>query len=178
VIADLGLFAMLGAAGHPVLTGSAALGVMVRRDIDVTSLCPALDVDAIFAIGRALAAHPRVHRLAFRNDTASWNTDPAYPDGLYWGVGYRADTGVDWNLDLWFIREGATQHDLLHLETIRPRLDRETRIAILRIKESLVGSYAYGHEVHGYDVYTAVLDGGARTPEGFAAWLRERRATG
>jgi hypothetical protein len=147
---------------------------MVRRDIDVTSLCPALEADNVFAVGRALAAHPRVHRLMFRNDTGSWNTDPAYPDGLYWGVGYRADTGEDWNLDLWFIREGTTQYDLEHLRTLVPRLDRETRVAILRTKEALAESPSYGREVHGYDVYTAVLDGGVRTPEGFAAWLGDR----
>ena len=121
---------------------------------------------------------PKVPISSFPSRSRSWNTDTAYPDGLYWGVAYRADTGEDWNLDLWFIREGTTQHDLVHLETIRPRLDRETRVAILRIKESLVGSSAYGREVHGYDVYTAVLDGGVRTPEGLAAWLGERSETG
>ncbi len=174
VLDDLGLLAALGVVGRPVLTGSCALGVMVRRDIDVTTLCAALEVDAVFGVGGALARHPRVARVAFRNDTDRWNTDPAYPDGLYLGVGYRADDGADWNLDLWFLREGTTQHDLAHLETILPRLGRETRVSILRIKEALAGSPAYGHEVRGYDVYAAVLDGGVRTPEAFAAWSQAR----
>lgn len=170
VLADLDLLALLAGAGRPALTGSCAMGVMVRRDIDVTTLCPSLDTEPVFSVGRALAAHPRVHRLAFRNDTGRWNVDPAYPDGLYWGVAYRADDGADWNLDLWFLREGTTQFDLEHLETLLPRLTPETRAAILRVKESLAGSPAYGREIHGYDVYAAVLDGGARTPDEFAAW--------
>jgi hypothetical protein len=175
VLADLDLFTVLGAAGRPVLTGSCALGVMVRQDVDVTTLCPSLDVGAVFAAGRALAAHPRVHHLSFRNDTGRWNVDPAYPDGLYLGVRYRSDAGDDWNLDLWFLREGTTQFDLEHLRTILPRLDRETRAAIVRIKEALAASPTYGTDVHGYDVCAAVLEGGVRTPEGFDAWMRERR---
>ncbi len=174
VIEALDLLATLGTVGRPTLTGSCALGVMVRRDIDVTSLCPALDVEEIFAIGGALAAHPRVDRLTFRNDTGRWNADPAYPDGLYWGVRYRAAAGDEWNLDLWFLRDGTTQFDLEHLDTIRPRLDQETRAAILRIKESLAGSPTYGREIHGYDVYAAVLDHGVRTPEGFADRMGDR----
>jgi hypothetical protein len=174
VLEDLDLFAVLGAVGRPTLTGSCALGVMVRQDIDVTSLCPVLDAAVVFAAGCALATHPRVHRLTFRNETGRWNVDPAYPDGLYWGVRYRADVGDEWNLDLWFLRDGTSQHDLEHLRTIRPRLDREVRLAILRIKDSLATSPAYGREVHGHDVYTAALDGGVRTPEEFAAWMRER----
>jgi hypothetical protein len=174
VLADLDLLVLLGGVGRPVVTGSCALGVMVRRDIDVTTLVSSLDVESVFAIGRALAAHPGVHRAGFRNDTGRWNTDPAYPDGLYWGVGYRAEGGADWNLDLWFLRDGTTQFDLEHLRTLLPRLDHKTRAAILRIKEALAGSPTYGREVHGYDVYAAVLDGGVRTPEELAAWLRER----
>jgi hypothetical protein len=175
VLADLDLFAVLGAVGRPILTGGCALGVMVRHDIDVTTLCPSLDVGTLFAAGGTLAAHPRVGRLTFRNDTGRWNTDHAYPDGLYLGVRYRSDAGDDWNLDLWFLREGTTQFDLEHLRTILPRLDREARVAILRIKETLVDSAPYGTEVHGHDVYAAVLDGGVRTPDGFDAWMRERR---
>ena len=175
VLADLDLLALLGGIGRPTVTGSCALGVMVRRDIDVTTLCPDLDVVAAFAVGRTLAAHPRVHRVGFRNDTGRWNTDPAYPDGLYLGVAYRTDDGAEWNLDLWFLREETTQFDLEHLGTILPRLDREARVAILGIKESLASSPGYGREVHGYDVYAAVLDGGVRTPEEFDAWRHERR---
>ncbi len=174
VLADLGLLAILGGLGHPTLTGSCALGVMVRRDIDVTTLVPALDVEKAFAIGRALAAHPRIHRLAFRNDTGRWNREPAYPDGLYWGASYRTDAGADWNLDLWFLREGTTQFDLEHLRTLLPRLDRETRVAILRIKEALADTSAYGRDVRGFDIYRAVLDDGVRTPEEFAECVRER----
>src|SRR3712207_9558779 len=86
VVDDLGLIERLSEVGRPVGTGSAALGLMVARDIDVTTLCPDLDTTAVFDVGRALAGHPRVHKLGFRNDTGRWNSDPDYPDGLYWLV--------------------------------------------------------------------------------------------
>jgi hypothetical protein len=175
VLADLDLLHVLGALGRPVRTGSSVLGLMVGRDIDVTTLCPTLDRVALFDAMRAFVIHPRVHRLAFRNDTGHWNIDPAYPDGLYWRVGYRADSMADWSLDLWFLREGTTQFDLRHIESLPPRLTREARVAILGIKEAWARLPAYGSEVHGYDIYDAVLDHGVATPEEFGAYLKERR---
>ena len=175
VLEDLDLLRVLGTVGRPIRTGSSVLGLMVRRDIDVTSLCPTLDPGALLDAIHPFVTHPRVHRLAFRNDTGHWNTGTAYPDGLYWRIGYRTDALEDWDLDLWFLREGTTQFDLRHIESLPPRLTRDARVAILRIKEAWARLPAYGSEVHGYDIYEAVLDHGVETPEGFGAYLEQRR---
>ncbi len=171
VLADLDLLERLGTVGRPVLTGSVALGLMVRRDIDITTLCPALEVGSVFALGRPLAAHPRLRRLGFRNDTGRWNVDPDYPDGLYWGLEYRAAGGEPWSLDLWFLLEGTRQFDLDHLESLPPRLTPETRLAILRIKDAWRDRPAYGTTVRSYEIYEAVLDHGIRTPDEFEQHL-------
>src|SRR5487761_664487 len=105
VIGDLELVELLAAVGRPVRTGSSALGLMVQRDIDVTVICDSLDIAPVTAIGCALASHPRVHRVLFRNDTGAWNTDPRYPDGLYLGPLYRTSAGGDRTLDIWFVDE-------------------------------------------------------------------------
>ena len=144
MLADLDLFRLLANVGRPVQTGSSVLGLMVGRDIDVTSLCPVLEPHPTFDAIRPLADHARVHRLNFRNDTGRWRTEPQYPDGLYWMVKYRSDAGDDWNLDLWFLLEGTTQFDLQHIESLPPRLTRGSRLAILRIKEAWHGLLAYG----------------------------------
>jgi hypothetical protein len=173
ILADLDLFVLLRRLGAPTHTGSSALGLMVRRDIDVTTVCPSLDVEGAFDIGRSLAQHPRVRRLTFRNDTGHWRTGDEYPDGLYWLVEHVTDAGAEWSLDLWFIAEGTTQHDLEHMKTLPGRLDDENRLAILRIKTAMSGRT--GEEpIAGYAVYEAVLDHGIRTPEEFLAY-RERR---
>lgn len=178
VLADLDLFAVLGRVGSPVLTGSVALGLMVWRDIDVTTLCPELEVATVLDALRTLAAHDRVRQIQFRNDTGAWNVDPAYPDGLYLGVDYQTAAGDEWKLDLWFIVEGTIQFDLVHVEALPPRLTPETRLAILRIKDVWHRHPTYRSEVRSYDIYEAVLDHGVRTPDAFAAYLAARAPAG
>ncbi|MEV8108813.1 hypothetical protein AB0Q97_42300, partial [Streptomyces sp. NPDC088135] len=102
--ADLRLDELLSAVGRPVRVGSYALGLMVRRDLDVTVICPKLDprtLEAVAGIGARLAQHQRVRQVRFRDDTGEWNTGPDYPDGLYLGVDCRSARGQDWNLDIW-----------------------------------------------------------------------------
>jgi hypothetical protein len=170
VLADLDLLARIRAVGTPTLTGSCAYGLMVARDIDITTLCRALDAGSLFDAMRPLAGHARVRRMSFRDDTGEWNADPDYPDGLYWMVEYVAPGGDAWNLDLWFLRDGTTQFDLEDLRTLPPRLTQETRVAILRIKEALQSRPA-GDRVRSHLVYEAVLDHGIRTPEEFERHL-------
>jgi hypothetical protein len=96
VLADLDLTSRLRAIGEPTLVGSAALGVMVRRDLDLTVSCPRLDgstTAAVATLGADLALHERVRQVQIRDDTGAWNTDPGYPDGFHLGVRYRSPTG-------------------------------------------------------------------------------------
>jgi hypothetical protein len=175
--ADLRLDEVLSAVGDPVRVGSAALGVMVRRDLDITVVCPALGaatVGEVAQIGARLALHARVRQVQFRNDTGAWNIDPGYPDGLYLGVRYRSARGEDWNLDIWFVDQPERQPDLAHLKSLPARLTPEARTAILRIKHALADCQEPGRSVPSYHVYKAVLDDGVRTLEQFTEW---RRAT-
>ncbi|MER7011689.1 hypothetical protein ABT324_09710 [Saccharopolyspora sp. NPDC000359] len=163
VHADLRLGELLGALGEPVRVGSAALGLMVRRDLDITVICPRLDLaakSAVAGVGAELAVHDRVRQVRFRDDTGHWNTDPRYPDGLYLGVEYRSPADQEWTLDIWFVDEPDRQPDLEHLRTLPPRLTDDHRRAILHIKSALP-------EVPGHEVYRAVLDRGVTTAEQF-----------
>lgn len=173
VAADLGLAELLEPAGEAVRVGSAALGLMVRRDLDVTVVCPVLDDAAralVAGIGARLAVHGRVREVRFRDDTGHWNTDPRYPDGLYLGVGYRSAAGREWTLDLWFVDEPDRQPDLAHLAELPPRLTDAHRATILALKHALAGRDNDGARVPSYDVYRAVLDEGVTTVGAFDAW--------
>ena len=174
VLADLDVMALLGRVGRPVQTGASALGLMLTLDIDITTLCPSLDVTDAFDLGRNLVVHPRVQRVTFRNDTGAWNTSPDYPDGLYWMVEYVSAGGTAWKLDLWLIKEGTTQFDLEHMRTLPHRLDRERRAAILRIKEARAAN-PDAPKIPSFDIYEAVLDHDVRTPAEFEAYLDRRR---
>ncbi|MFL6117663.1 MAG: hypothetical protein ACJ786_40875 [Catenulispora sp.] len=205
VLDDLDLTAALQAVGDPVRTGSSALGVMVKPDIDVTTACPALDLatfDAVTQLATRLTRHECVWQVTFRNDTGRWNAEPGtYPDGLFLQVRYRSaqppeppqqpeqqppehqsqpqpqPNPRDWNLDLWFVDQPERQPDLRHLRTLLPRLTDETRAAILRIKEEWTPRPEYGRTINGTLIYQAVLDGGVRTLPDFAEWL-ERAGPG
>jgi hypothetical protein len=186
VVEDLDLTTALEAIGVPIRTGSSALGVMVKPDIDVTIACTTLDLavfDAVAQLAARLSRHERVWQVSFRDDTGDWNADPdTYPDGLFLNVRYRSARPRDWGLDLWFVDQPERQPDLAHLRTLLPRLTDETREAILRIKEEWTPRPEYGREVNGTLVngtliYEAVLDGGVRTLPDFAEWL-ERDAAG
>lgn len=174
VYQNLRLGEVLAGVGVPTVVGSAALGLMVRRDLDLDVVCERLDeaaVAAVAGLGARLATDPRVRLVTFRNDSGAWNQEPdAYPDGLYLGVECRAESGAVWNLDIWFLDEPGRQPSTAHLTTLRPRLDDETRAAIIGIKRAWADRPEYGTTVRSYDVYRAVLDDGVRDPAGFEAW--------
>jgi hypothetical protein len=177
VRADLNLDQRLSAQGTVVSVGSAALGLMVWRDLDLTVVCPELDVEPVAAIGAALAGHPRVREVRFLNDVGDWNTDPTYPDGLFLAVKCRSTVGEMWKVDIWFVDEPERQPDIAHLRDIPPQLTDETRAAILLVKDEWATRPEYGKAVTSWDIYRAVLDHGVRTPTDFIEWregLNER----
>lgn len=167
--AELGIDAILGAVGEPVVVGSAALGLMTWRDLDITVVCDRLDRGAVLAVAQAIGMLPGVHAVQFRNDTGRWNTDPGYPDGLFLGVGCTARSGDAWSLDIWFVDEPDRQPDLADIASLPARLDDEMRLAILTIKTAWCDQPAYGSEITGHQIYAAVLDHGVRTIDEFEA---------
>jgi hypothetical protein len=90
-------------------------------------------------------------------------------------VEYVTEDDVTWTLDLWFLLEGYTQFDLEHIQTIPPRLTREARLAILRIKHARRGIPA-AERGPSYRIYEAVLDHGVRTADDFTRHLEDRSA--
>ena len=94
-----------------------------------------------------------------------------YPDGVYWGIDYR-DGHRKWNIDVWFVADADRQPDLRHVRELARRLTPETRSAILDIKRAWVNRPEYGQTVRSFDIYTAVLDRGIRTPDEFERFLR------
>lgn len=171
----LGLDDLLRTAGEPVLVGSAALGLMVWEDLDLTVVCDSLDLERVLDVGRSLASHPDVHAVSFRNDTGRWNAEPdRYPDGLYLGVRYQREGGAAWKLDIWFVDDPERQPDLRHLQTLPPRLTEQNRQAILAIKTEWRRRPEYGVQVSSADIYTAVTQNGVREVAAFDEWRRRR----
>jgi hypothetical protein len=176
VEADLQLDEVLGALGEVNRVGSAALGLMVWRDIDLTVVCAKLALEPVTAAGARLAAHPRVNTVTFRNDSGRWKTNSSYPDGLYLGVGYRSPTNADWKLDIWFVDEPERQPDLAHMRWMPEKLTPEARRTILVIKSAWAPRPEYGKSVKSFDIYSAVLEADVHTLAEFDQWLGQHRA--
>jgi len=86
---DLHLPQRLSVVGAPVRVGSAAPGVMVRRDLDFTVICADLGTavqEAVAGLGAGLSLHPRVRQVQLRNDTPPPSGVPRTPPKLRWKV--------------------------------------------------------------------------------------------
>lgn len=176
IVSALGLENALRLAGNPVRVGSSALGLMVRRDIDITVVCERLDPAArrtVAEIAGELMLDNRVGAMRYRNDSGLWNIDPQnYPDGLYLGLTYRPQTGEDWNLDIWFIDQPDRQPDLKHLKTLLPRLTDKVRETILVIKTEFAANTPKDRKpAPSALVYEAVLDDSVKTAAEFERWM-------
>lgn len=89
IFEEMHLKQLLTKAGTPVKVGSAALGLMAWRDLDITVVCSKLNIGTISGIASQLMSCPQVRDLKFINDTGNWNTDPTYPDGYFLGITYE-----------------------------------------------------------------------------------------
>lgn len=185
VVELLQLDGLLSRIGRPVRVGSSAMGLMVRRDIDITVICKKLSSvtrAAFVQVGAKLMLMDRnVISVRFRNDTGAWNTDPAsYPDGLYLGVSARTNEGTDWTLDIWAVDQPDRQPDLNHLRTLLSHLDDDRRRTILLIKQALATEQPHTLEgrVPSAYVYDAVVDDGVGSVKQFMEWLATKKATG
>lgn len=184
VVELLQLEALLSNIGKPIRVGSSAMGLMVRRDIDITVVCKDLSSEtraAFSQIGAKLMLMGRhVVSVRFRNDTGAWNADPAsYPDGLYLGISARANDGIDWTLDIWAVDQPERQPDLNHLRTLLPRLDDDLRGTILLIKKALAAEKpecSEGNIPSAY-VYDAVVEHGVGSVRQFKEWLVSKKST-
>jgi hypothetical protein len=174
VLERLGLLDLLAVVGRPIVVGSAALGLMTWRDIDVEVYCPELTSDRVFEAVRPLVSVPGVFRMNFRDWTGARAT-PQVPDGYYWGIRYESEPGIEWKLDLWFVAEGTTRRmGSSQMEGLAARLTPAARRTILRLKSLWFEHPRYRHIIYSTDIYDAVLEHGVETPEQFEGYLRER----
>ncbi|MBX9391786.1 hypothetical protein ACFPZ0_20875 [Streptomonospora nanhaiensis] len=172
--ARLGLRRRLERIGEPRLVGAAALRVLHRRDIDVTTSCARLDPDTVGRIARLgarLAEHEDVREVTIRDDTGPWNCDPRYPDGFYLGLDCRSPLGNRWTVDLWFVDRPDRQPDLAHVRRFGPSMTDEVRAAVLALKAATREADGGEGPVPGHLVYQAVAEAGVRTAGQLRAWL-------
>jgi hypothetical protein len=150
----------LSSAGRVLLVGSYVTGLMVWRDLDVCVDARRLDRGAAWELVRPFlgeADRVRYEHLAEPNDHRH----------------YFVLRLAGWKLDLSLFTTGIPPEVEEFQVELRRRLDHDTRLAILRLKELWHRRPEYPEIVGGFEICQAVLDG-ARTAEQLDAHLRER----
>ncbi|NTG00823.1 hypothetical protein G6K88_13980 [Agrobacterium rhizogenes] len=175
IVRSLHLNELLSNVGHATRVGSSAMGLMVKRDIDITVACPKLDIHALEAFAgigaRLMQMTASVVAVRFRNDTGKWNVEPEkYPDGLYLWLSVKAPDQAMWTIDIWLVDEPERQPDLAHLKTLMPRLTERDRATILEIKSALAVLPDGSSKISSALVYEAVMDHRVRTVSEFIDW--------
>jgi hypothetical protein len=174
-LAALDLAAALAPIGPMEVIGSLATGLMAWRDIDLLVVAPGLSASVAHEAMARYFGHPRIGAIRYRYDYAAQNpTNDPNDDRYYYALFYQSDGDHEWKIDIsiWIA-------DPPHVERLPPssligRLNDETRLSILWIKDQWFARPEYRVTISSVDIYDAVLDHGVRTPEEFAAYLRAR----
>ncbi len=175
VMRTLEVVTMLGVLGHPEQIGSSVSGLMVWRDIDVTVRGQDVTLERVWDALRPLLINPQITQLNYSNETGarSPSGDPA-DQRFYFVIHYEPASGTDWKIDISIWTSDAPRPHLAQIAEPERRLTRETRLAILWIKDVWHRLPVYPYEVGGMEVYNAVLEHGARSPDDFDLYLREQ----
>jgi hypothetical protein len=175
VMRRLDVMTMLAVLGHPEQIGSSVSGLMVWRDIDIIVRCQDVTLERVWDALRPLLTNPRVTRVSYSNETGvrSPTGDPA-DQRFYFVIHYEIARGAEWKIDISLWTSDAPRSHLAQLAELERRLTGETTLAILWIKDVWHRLPAYPYEVGGMEVYDAVLEHGARSPDDFDTYLRER----
>jgi hypothetical protein len=87
-------------------------------------------------------------------------------------VPFDLDAGQGrWRIDLSVWLRDLHDHVADWHSRLRDTITDQQRLAVLRIKDVWHRLPSYPDEVSGWEIYTAVLRDGVRTPEQFARWL-------
>jgi len=164
-VADHRLEQLLEPLGRVIPVGSAVTGLMVWRDVDYTVDAPGVAAKAVWD-----AVAPLLHRceaLAYADETGDRTAETA-PFERHYFV-FRID---GWKLDISVWTNGAPDEVERYQQDLRARLDPESRLTILRLKDVWHVRPEYPEVVGGYEICEAVLEHGVRTPAELESYLQ------
>ena len=179
VLAELKLAALVADIGPMLLAGSFVSGLMCWREIDVMVLAGAdFSPQDVLRLLHRIVGLPVVTSLEYHDERG-----PRCPTGQMRDERYHVPFTVDragqtWRIDLTLWLHDAHLNVTRWHEELRETITAGQRSAVLRIKDVWYRRPDYPDQVGGLDIYTAVINGGVRTPDQFAAWLAIRRPSG
>lgn len=172
---ELDRSAILTDVGPVALAGSYVSELMCWRELDVMVLVGAdySPADVLQLISRIMQ-FPGVIGFDYRDERGDRS-----PTGQLRNERYHIPFMIDRGAGIWCLDITLWLHDLHRNITtwhqaLRDKITDEQWAAVLRIKDVWHRLPIYPDQISGLDVYTAVMEGGVRTPEQFRSWLTDR----
>ena len=163
---------VLSRTGPVHYAGSYVSGLMVWPDLDVMVLAPCgFGPSDLVGLLAELVALPDVAGFDVHDERGERSPTGQRRDERWHVPLLTGPASGAWRIDLsvWLHDDHA---DVARWhEQLRVRLTPEERAAILAIKSVWHLRPEYPDEVSGFEIYTAVLEAGVRTPEQFGTWL-------
>ena len=172
VLAELDLGNRFADVGPVLVVGSYLSGLMAWRDLDVGLLagedCSPSDVLELL---KRVVELPGFAGLTYRDERGE-----RCPTGEARDERYHVPFDLDarqgrWRVDLSVWLRDLHGHVADWHRRLRDTITGEQRLAVLRIKDVWHRLPSYPDQVGGWQIYTAVLEDGVRSPEQFARWL-------
>jgi hypothetical protein len=176
VINELDLHTEFARYDPVLVTGSFISGLMVWRDLDVMLLGgPDLSPTEVLSAVAKIVALPGLVGFSYADERGSRSPTGERRDERYHvPMTYVRPSGT-WRLDLTFWLHDPHENVAAWHEALRESLTPQQRADILGIKDVWHRRPEYPDTIGGYEIYTAVLDHGVRTPQQFEAWLATAR---
>ena len=171
-----GLLKILEKYGDPFITGSCALGLMLRRDLDVNLGTDNMTEATFFQMGGEIATALKPARITYQNEFVLRH--PRLPMGFYFGVSMgKIPDAETWNIDIWAMDTQQLNKYKQELSSLKSAIDTQRRTLILEIKSKSLANPEYQHKFFSYDVYRAVIDKNVKSADEFFEWVKENRVT-
>ncbi|HEY9376214.1 MAG TPA: hypothetical protein VIQ02_03865 [Jiangellaceae bacterium] len=167
-----GIFADMG---QLMVTGSYVSDLMCWRDLDVGLLVGPnySPTDVVHLLSR-VAAVRGVVGFDYRDERGDRSPTGQVKEERYHIPFLLRRSEATWRVDLSLWLHDPHENVTAWHVALRESITDEQRAAVLRIKDVWHRLPSYPDQVGGFEVYTAVIDDGVRTPRQFRGWLRER----
>lgn len=178
VLTEVELERTLSAFGPALFAGSFVSGLMTWRDLDIMFLGdPTLSPSQLLKGLERLVAVPGVVGLDYVDERGDRSPTGEKRDERYHVVATYLRPSGSWRLDLTVWLHDHHENVAAWHQTLSRTLPDDHRVSILRIKDVWCRRPEYPDEVSGFEITTAVLAHGVRTPEEFAEWLAADKAS-
>lgn len=176
VLAELHLEHSMSVFAPPLFAGSFVSGLMTWRDLDIMLPGgPTLSPAEVLGGLAELVSTPGVVGFTYADERGSRSPTGETLDERYHVTASYVRPSGTWRLDLTFWLHDPHEHVTRWHEQLSGSLTDVQRVTILDIKDFWCRRAEYPDEVSGFEVYTAVLDHGVRSPQEFGTWLAERQ---